>query len=185
MTEDAKDIKAKGYAGNWREKDKWSDRAVGYYDVVQTKYANIGETDRRMENAVGALVEDLYMYNDHPEILALLNPVASMLKFIRTGEVKELLRQYGRNDIIYVPQGSEEEWPSAMRISPEIGLAEPGVGMPVGEFLRWYKGGDKLPSAVLEEWIGVPRLAISTVYWTLVDFFRANIILMHREYSPD
>ncbi len=184
MAENAKNIKVdkSGYSfgGNWREKDKWSSAATGYFDVINTKYTNIGESDTRIEKAVEALVEDIYDYNDHPEITALLKPAMGIIHLVRVAEVKEVLRTYGRNDIIYVPLQRYEEWPSAIRISPEFGLVEAGAGMPICEFLRWYKGGDKIPSSVLEEWVGVPRQAISSVYWVLVDFIRADIIQMHR-----
>ncbi len=181
MSENAKHIKVKGFGGNWREKDKWSNMATGHYDVIQVKYTNIGETDPRMDRAIDALVEDLYAYNDHPEIVKLLAPSMGLINLVRIAEVKEILRRYGRNDIIYIPLESDKEWPSAIRMTPELGLTSPGIGMPVCEFLRWYKGGDKIPAAIFEEWVGIPRQAIYTVYQALVDFFRADIIQEHRK----
>ena len=181
MAENAKNVKAEdSFGGNWRERDKWSSAATGHFDVIQAKHNNIGETDTRMDTAIDALVEDLYAYNDHPEIAALLKPVEGLIHIVRTAEVKEVLRAYGRNDIIYVPLERHRDWPTAIQMSPELGLVGSGAGMPVCEFLRWYKGGDKVPCAVLEEWTGVPRQALSNVYWTLVDFFRTDIIQMHR-----
>ena len=172
--ERTKDIK---WEGNWKKSDQWSDAAKGHYHVIATKYTN-GETDRRMSNAIEALIEDLYAYNDHPAIVKLTEREAELIKLVRTSEVKDLLRQYGNYDIMYVP--TEQGWPEAIRISPEIGLRLQSNGMPLSEFLRWYKGGDKLPRAVLEEWAGIPRFGFGGAYGAVVDFFRANIIQLHR-----
>lgn len=123
----------KTWEGNWKKPDRWSDTAKGHHYIIDTKYTN-GETDRRISNAIEALIEDLYAYNDHPAIAKLTEREAELIKLVRMGEVKDLLRQYGHYDLVYVPAG--QKWPEALRISPEIGLMAQSDGMPLGEFLR-------------------------------------------------
>ena len=162
--------------GNWYGEQ--SPLAEKHKEIIGYKYA--GENDKRVDRVVELLVKEIYTYNDHPAIAAYLKPVEELVFTVRAGEVRDLLRRYGKFNLIYVPLGSDVEAPSATWITAELGLTLEKVGMPLVEFLRHYKGGDLTPREVLEEWSGIKHEAWSFVLQDVIRFFREKINSLHR-----
>lgn len=158
--------------GNWRTPKAWSSTAQWVRNSENTKF--YGGTHPRVRELMRTLTDDLYI-KILPFSVAQVVATTPMLMHELRQSVESMLAKYGKYDIVYgdVPKELRRK---IVVDGKDLALVNAKCGMPLGEFLAWFKGHpgilDKDTKVALSEWSGVPIQKMDSVYSTVVDFFR-------------
>lgn len=173
--------------GDWYETGEWSEKAratgilvsvanngVPCSEIVINKFD--GEQNKKI---VKELINDVYRYDIAPlKLKRYVQMLDIMCEFERG--IDRALIEYGSMNILYFEDGFAPEWDLDLeklviaygdKYFHVLLTPEKGYGMPVKEFLRWYKGVEKPNCAVISEWSGIPYDTLEQVYQIIVNLF--------------
>lgn len=192
-------IATRKLVGNFRHEKYWSDEvrefmenresfsfvggdddSIGsiYVGGVRNYFIHFGNHDLQAVNLALSLLKDIYALEVLPmghceEIFGRKETAEFVGK-----ELFGLLCKFGGMDIVYhdakhrVPKGIRNR----CQLNRRLYLTDKPVGMPVGMFLIWAKGGVPLPPEIMAEWSGIPKYKVADVYSALIKEFKYDII---------
>ena len=172
--------------GDWYKPKDWSEKARGTgilmvvtnnnkrSEIVINKYD--GEQSKRL---MEELINDVYRFDIAPiKLKRYVQLLDIRLEFERG--INKVLEKYGSMNILYFEDGINPDWSLDSekliiaygdRHTQVLLTPEKGFGMPVREFLRWYKGTEEPNLTILSEWSGISCDNMELVYQIILNLF--------------
>ena len=178
--------------GSWRNYEAWSAPAKEVYNSRRV----LSEPEIPINKALTEPVVRLYghingfrsirlannMFNDIYE--PTMHPKHIMDEMMHNDEsaaiygndIADLISIYGDYGVVYAEEGFEGVLPEeSFILHGGFAFLVPEVGMPLKEFLLWYRGTTNIHPGIVPEWSGIPHSKIRQVYSALLVFFRNEI----------
>ena len=155
-----------------------SGREAKLIEAVSQQYSEAYPS--RLVKLTETLVEDLWQLNIFPFPIgdSLMRNETACELFGKT--VASLIEDFGDFSIVYVEEELDKKLlPETQLVGDNVYLVNLRVGMPVRDFLIWFKGAESVPRAVISEWTAIPLNQLDYVYNQLLSFLRTKLTEAH------
>lgn len=175
--------------GDWYDTKEWSEKARQTGILINVTYNGkpckeivINKFDgEQSKKLMEELINDVYRFDIAPMKLRRYVQMLDIRPEFERG-INKALEEYGRMNILFFEDGFIPSWDLNLeklviaygdRFIQILLTPEKGYGMPVREFMRWYKGTEKPNHDVISEWSGVPKDYLEQVYQILINLIVA------------
>ena len=184
--------------GNWYKTSEWSEKArktgilvrvssdgkiseiIGRMDTP----SEVAAEERQNELMRTKVIEDLWEIAIQPQVIK---------EYIFSDEVypeyekefEQLMSKYGSKNLLYIGPNMKIDF-SQVDINDfevidadsehQLFLTSERIGMPLKEFLLWYKGLEDPKPSVLVEWSGITRNRLHWVYSRVISIFKYYLL---------